>query len=184
MATITKLLGTKCCESYVLLGNTKGHAVRSDGVEFANGEKGIRCVFCGTALPTVIDALVHAGGRTRVQPVDQSSVHLNQFQFNYGNPRQGEFVYAVVSFDNPSQFDLKPEVVGRPFDASEFNSLPAPLAAIGRILTAVDFHVVAPRDLDEFHAHNLRTVTLVRGRVLVPGKPALDGVRVTLNYIV
>ena len=183
MAKIVKLLGAHCCESYVLKGNEKGHALRSDGVEFANGEKGVRCIFCGTALPTLINTLV-SQKFPRVLPVDQSSAHQYQFQFNYGDTRQGEFVYVVVTFDSFDKFSIKPTRIGRKFDAAQFGSLPPVLAKIAKNLEAVDFRVIAPRDLDEFHSHNLRTITLWRGRRLIKGKPALDGVRVTLNYIV
>jgi hypothetical protein len=182
MAKIVAITGQKACECYHILGREKGHVVRSNSVRFENGEQGIRCVFCGTALPTTVEALLTAAGQ-RTLPVQHDNPHQYEFQFNYGR-RPGEFVYAKITFEDPEQFQLEPEEVGRPFDASEFSGLPEPLARIGRILSAVDYYVVAPRDLEEFHAHSLRTVTLVRGRTLVPGKPALDGVRVTLTYIV
>lgn len=79
--------------------------------------------------------------------------------------------------------------IGRPFDPSEFGEFPAALVAAAQNLEKIGFRVVAPNLADadaaqDWFARAQRSVTLVLGNFPVPGKPAIQGLKVTLTYVI
>jgi hypothetical protein len=182
------IIGAKQCMTHVFLGD-KGHLVpRSNHIRCDNGFEAVWCVMCGIdhiGLPSVIDALVFGSG-SFVEPVRHESRLDYRFTFRYGNDEK-----AFVTYDSVEQFDIEPQLIGRVYNAGEFNGIPKKLDAVARALTAIGFRVTGPadrtEDLEEFHRHHLRTIIMVRGKRLFPDDPdkqAVDGVRVELSYIV
>lgn len=180
------IIGSKPCQTHVFLGQ-KGHLVgRSNHIRFAEGvqTEGVWCVLCDgdqIGMPSTIEALVYGSGAYTL-PIRHESRLDWRFTFKYA-----PFTSALVTFDNPEQFNIKPQAIGRAFDGSQFEGIPSNLSKVARALSAVGFRVTGPTDLDEFHRHHLRTIILVRGKRLFPDDPqrtAVDGVKVELSYIV
>lgn len=167
------IVGMAVCQFGGLVHQHDGDAMRAnrivDGTVF--------CVFCGRRGPSTIDALLNANGERSGRIVRNDSRLDHRYTVTI-SPR----AWASIVFDDPKQFNDDQEF-GTDFGHDYVSpapeaKLPAEIDNAAKALANIGYRVTGS------HATNtMGTIIMVLGHRIVPGKDAVDGVRVELSWL-
>lgn len=167
------LVGAAVCRFGGLVHNHDGDEMRANRVS----DETVFCIFCGRRGPSTIDALLNGEPNARIVRVDSRLDY--RFAVTLSNS-----AWASLVFERPDQFDdSNKSQFGSDFGEDYVTppaaaKFPEKVDQVARKLANIGFRVTGSNA-----TNTMGTLIMVLGHRIIPGRDALDGVKVELSWL-